>query len=313
MYSDLSWFRSHGVPEEDISDADLTAHIKEVSLFIDDFTGMWFESRKKTYILDGSGQEVLYVFIPIIKIRSIKLGETDVALENFEVYNSIDLPDDRKNPRISRPSGSYFPVGKKNIEIIGNFGYTIEGDPVNLPALIGVPVFTGSGIDDLSSSGVYTGESDIDLTVIVDGTGATDTYKFTTDGGETYTENVVMLSGSVELAEGIAIEFDAQTGHTLGDRWDITAEILQPNRVTPYDIVKICRMLVLNAINYPIEDAYTQLELDMNTRIKSETTDKHRVEYRDIALGSLQSTGINIIDGVLFKYKELRPRYVGWV
>lgn len=313
MYSGLDWFRSHGVPEEDLSDADLTAHIKEVSLFIDEFTGMWFESRKKTYVIDGAGQEVLYVFSPIIKVRSIKIGETEVALENFTIYNSIDFPDDRKNPRISRSYGTRFPKGKKNIEIIGNFGYTIEGDPANLPAMIGEAVFTGAGLDDFTSSGVYIGEVDIDLIVIIDGVGEEDTYKFSTDGGETYTENVVMISGPVEIESGIIIEFDAQLGHTLGDRWDITAEISQPNRVTPYDIIKICRLLVLNAIHYPIEDAYAQLEIDMNTRVKSETTDKHKIEYRDIVLGSLQSTGINIIDGVLFKYKELRPRYVGWV
>jgi len=312
MYSSVEWFRSHGVSEEDASDADLTAHIKEVSLFIDDFTGMWFEPRKKTYVLDGDGQEVLYVYIPIISIQNIKFGDEEISLENFTVYNQ-DFPDDRKNPRISRPLGEVFPKGKNNIELVGRFGYTILGDPILLPALVGTPVFTGSGIDDLTSSGTYTGEEDIEIVIIVDGIETVNTYKVSTDGGTTFTENVAMLAGPVEVIDGVLIEFEDDADHTIGDRWDFTATISQPNRITPYDITKICRMLVLTALHYPLEDAFKQMELDMNTRVQREATDKHSIEYRTVPLGNLQATGINIIDSVLFKYRELRPRYVGWV
>lgn len=214
MYATLAWFRSHGVDITDVPDNELTEHIEEVSLFIDEFTGMWYESRDKVMILDGSGLEVLYLFIPIISISEIKITGVVVPLTGFYIYNR-DEPDDRGNPKIVRMAGVLFPKKRQNIQITGKFGYTILGD----------------------------------------------------------------------------------------------SEV----RVTPLDIVKVCRLLVLRAIEYPLEEAFKQLELDVGTRIKSEKTDKHSITFRDIPLGNLQTTGNSHIDGVLLKYKELRPRYVGWV
>ena len=217
-YCILAWFRSHGIDEADYSDEVVAAAIRESSLFIDDFTGMWFDERSKTFKRDGSGTNFLHFTIPIINISEVNYtnpatGATSAltVATDLAVYNR-DAPDDRLNPKIRLNSASgVFPRGRMNIEIIGDFGFTLE-DPDN-----------------------------------------------------------------------------------------------PGTRITPLDIIRTCRLLVLRDLNHPIEDLYAQAELDMQATVKKEKTDKHSIEYRDTPLGSAQLTGVHSIDGVLIKYRKLRP------
>lgn len=98
--------------------------------------------------------------------------------------------------------------------------YKIEIDGSD--STIQTPVFTGTGLDDLTASGFYTGGSTITFTVKIDGTGATDTFKWSTDGGSTWVATTVSITGLVQtLQNGFKIKFNAITGHTLDDQWDI--------------------------------------------------------------------------------------------
>lgn len=85
--------------------------------------------------------------------------------------------------------------------------------------------FTGSGLNDCTSSGAYTGTSaSATFTVIIDGTGATNTFKWKKNSG-TYTTGVAMTGSAQTLSDGVAVTFAATAGHTAADQWVITTNV----------------------------------------------------------------------------------------
>lgn len=89
---------------------------------------------------------------------------------------------------------------------------------------VDVVLFKGSGLDDATSGGVFTGEGQRNVLVEVDGTGATDTFKWSLDRGATWEAEEVDMSIATDivLVDGIAIQFAAKTGHTATDSWAFT-------------------------------------------------------------------------------------------
>ena len=85
-----------------------------------------------------------------------------------------------------------------------------------------IPVFFGTGLDDLSSGGVYTGTVDSIFTIIIDSTGTPDTFRFQKDNG-TFTTGVSITGSGQTLSDGVEITFAATTGHTLNEKWEIEA------------------------------------------------------------------------------------------
>lgn len=81
---------------------------------------------------------------------------------------------------------------------------------------------TGSGLDDITSGGVFTGTFPITYTVKVDATGSPDTFTWTKDGVEQAT-GVSMSTSAVTLDLGVTVLFAATTGHTLNNVWTFTA------------------------------------------------------------------------------------------
>lgn len=91
-------------------------------------------------------------------------------------------------------------------------------------AAIAAAVFSGSGLDDLTSSGNYTGPASRTYRVEIDGTGTPDTFKWSRDGGSTWAATGVAITGSAqELELGVVVTFAATTGHTSTDYWNIAA------------------------------------------------------------------------------------------
>ncbi len=77
--------------------------------------------------------------------------------------------------------------------------------------------FTGSGLDDLTLFGTFSGTVPITYTVTVAGTGTPDTFDWT-DGTNSGT-GVSMSTSPITLSNGIEISFGVDTGHTLTDEW----------------------------------------------------------------------------------------------
>jgi hypothetical protein len=89
---------------------------------------------------------------------------------------------------------------------------------------ISTTVFTGTGLNDGTSAGTYTGTdiSAVTYTVIIDGNGTPDTFKWQKGSGS-FTTSVNITGGNQTLTDGVQIKFAATTGHTIGDQWVITA------------------------------------------------------------------------------------------
>ena len=87
---------------------------------------------------------------------------------------------------------------------------------------VGADTFTGGGLDDLSTGGTYAGfVKKTDYRVEIDGTGSPDTFKWSNDGGATWEQETIDITGIAQALEyGLTITFGATTGHTATDRWD---------------------------------------------------------------------------------------------
>lgn len=99
--------------------------------------------------------------------------------------------------------------------------------------------FTGSGLDDATSGGVFVGSHTLRIHVEIDGTGTPDTFKFSykgNDGVATIETTGIAITGSSQvLIDGVTITFAATTGHTSGDAWDFDAFLSAQIDNTQYD------------------------------------------------------------------------------
>jgi hypothetical protein len=110
----------------------------------------------------------------------------------------------------------------------GNFASGVTGWTVNpsgswFAAGIQPVAFTGSGLNDATSGGTYTAAVFHTYSVIIDGTGTPDTFKWNVDSGA-FTAGV-HITGSAQAigTDGVTIQFAATHGHTLGNQWIIYA------------------------------------------------------------------------------------------
>ena len=141
MYCTVAELRIEGV-EDPPDDARLEQLIIEASEYIDLVTRMWFEERTLTLKLDGSGERVLHMHIPIRAITAARVENDVVDPTLYVVYNRM-FPDDRTNPRVTykrtrvprnvfedadNPSNRVWRVGEQNVELDGTFGY-VDTDP----------------------------------------------------------------------------------------------------------------------------------------------------------------------------------------
>jgi len=82
----------------------------------------------------------------------------------------------------------------------------------------------GSGLDDMTISGQYTGSTALDVRIEIDGVGSPNTFRLSLDGGATWATSTVPITGVAQTygTTGIYITFAATTGHTAGDYWDFS-------------------------------------------------------------------------------------------
>lgn len=109
--------------------------------------------------------------------------------------------------------------------------FSLQNDiPVNDIQLVGASgagvsteVFTGTGLDDATSGGTYSGTVLKNYVVRIDATGTPDTFEWSDDGGATFgTTGVSIVGGAMALELGVTVTFAATTGHTVGDQWAFT-------------------------------------------------------------------------------------------
>lgn len=88
-------------------------------------------------------------------------------------------------------------------------------------ASITTTVFSGSGQDDCTSGGTFSGSDSLDYAVEIDGLGVPDTFRWSDDGGATWDASTVGITGAAQaLNNGVTVTFGATTGHSDNERWD---------------------------------------------------------------------------------------------
>ena len=97
----------------------------------------------------------------------------------------------------------------------------------NLPAAVmGDATFDGAGLDDATSGGTYAGAGRTDFVVEIDGTGTPDTFRWSGNGGVTWEDVQIEITGAAqELSDGATVTFAATTGHTQTDSWSWTGHL----------------------------------------------------------------------------------------
>lgn len=97
------------------------------------------------------------------------------------------------------------------------------------------PVFTGTGLDDLSVGGAYDTDIVYDymyFVVRIDATGTPDTFEWwtwdETNEWVKQASGVAITGSSQDLSNDVTVTFGATTGHTVGDYWEIYAEKENP-------------------------------------------------------------------------------------
>lgn len=307
-YTDKEWFRdiahvSHAV----VSNANLDRLIIDASQFIDRVTRMWFVPRTQTQVRDGSGLNKIYFSIPIISITSITMGTGDALSSSaYKTYNRIS-PDDRQNPKIVLVSTKFI-KGFQNVSVVGSFGYVDANLNFSsgIAGEVGTATIVGAGLDDLTASGTYTGDTDLTIRVYCDDdTLAVDTYKYSVDGGVTWRDvQIAMEAGvAVEVYKGVFLTFLAQTGHTKDDYW--TINVIAQEYLSPSDIKNACNMIVLDKLDNSEADSFAQMEKMRRVTLKSERTTISAQTYIVTSRGDVVMTGIQAVDDILYRYRQL--------
>lgn len=103
---------------------------------------------------------------------------------------------------------------------------------------IGATTFVGTGLNNGTYAGSFTGTGTMNLVVKINSTGTPDTLAISSDGGATFQTTIPVynpvtdsydnlpiniISGPVTLFNGVTITFATTTGHTIGDKWLMTA------------------------------------------------------------------------------------------
>ncbi len=111
-------------------------------------------------------------------------------------------------------------AASSNIQIGNAWNYFNAGDTIGDANT----TFTGSGLDDATLVGHFNGTASTTYYVKIDATGTPDTFSWSKDNFSTTEATGVAITGSEQtLDNGIKVEFNATTGHTVGDIWSGTA------------------------------------------------------------------------------------------
>ena len=150
------------------------------------------------------------------KVVTIADGDTTPDVSGGDIFVTSANTGATKITDLDNP-----PVGQI-ITLIG--GSDTNASTIPDGASINAVSFTGTGLDDATSGGTFTGTEDTNYKVEIDGVGEIDTFKWSDDGGATWEATLVAITGGAqELNNGVTITFGATTGHTVGDYWTFTA------------------------------------------------------------------------------------------
>lgn len=149
-------------------------------------------------------------------------GEIVVEMQNhavpsFVVRNNAYIEDDLTVGGNFNVIGTQVTSSSTQLAVGNTFIYVGRGDD------IANSQFTGSGLNDLTFKNYYEGTGLKTYYVRIDSAGTPDTFMWSTDNFATQEANSINITGGIQaLANGISVQFQSTTGHTVNDTWDGT-------------------------------------------------------------------------------------------
>jgi hypothetical protein len=136
-YVTIAEMRDEGVTESEHDDARVLKAIRDAEADLERTTRRKFYPTQKSIRVDGTGHRMLPLATEVIQIDSIEVlaadypttPATDISAATTVVHNrhlteGLINEDDREAPKLLRPLGSTWPVGRNNIRLTGWWGYT---------------------------------------------------------------------------------------------------------------------------------------------------------------------------------------------
>ena len=144
------------------------------------------------------------------------------AVENLRTQGELRVGGDLTVAGDLSVLGTQSTIAVNNLSVDDSWIYLNGGDTIATTS------FSGSGLNDGTLTGHYTGTSTTTYYVRIDGvgtgSGGVDTFEWSKDNFSTTEATAVGINASGNtLDNGISIEFVSTTGHTLNDTWSGTA------------------------------------------------------------------------------------------
>jgi len=156
----------------------------------------------------------------------ILVNQQNHSVNSFRVRTSAHIGDDLIVGGDLTVLGSQTIASSENVSIANAWNYFNSGDTIGALNTN----FSGSGLNDASFTGHFTGPVSTTYYVRIDGvgtgTGGVDTFEVSRDNFATTDFTGEDITGDDQLIhslDNIAIKFEATTGHTSGDTWTGTA------------------------------------------------------------------------------------------
>ena len=231
---------------------------------------------------DGTTLRTMGIAAPTAAPTAVRLGE-----RHSVTIDTMDAPNwTATNATAPTNDTAIFQVGSFSLlsgvaaDTLGSvqrgFASTLNLD--TLPSVIEPAIFTGSGLNNMTSVGTYTGTAESAVyEVQIDSTGATDTFRWRRDGGS-YTTGVAITAGNQTLSDGVQVFFASVGGHTLNDRWVVIAHNADTD-VKDDDWIRIWVRM-----DRPERLTYMQIDFDLDT---TTVADAFRRNFYSVRLPSL--------------------------
>jgi hypothetical protein len=89
------------------------------------------------------------------------------------------------------------------------------------PPIAKTMIFSGAGLNNVTPGGSYNGSATAYYTVIIDGIGSPNTFKWKKNAGG-FTTGVAITGSAQTLSDNVTVTFGTTTGYTLDDQWVVT-------------------------------------------------------------------------------------------
>jgi hypothetical protein len=166
------------------------------------------------------------------------------------------------------------------------------------------PVFYGSGLDDITIGGYFSGTALTEYRVKITTASTTDKYRWSNDSGSTWSAEVNCSATAANIENALTVAFGATTGHSLDEYWKFYA---QPTDV-PH---KLEEVIVLGVVAHAAMEFASDKAVTKMTDIETDLTSLRTV-INAVNIGGDEATKYNQTIGSEINVAMLIKSYREW-